>query len=93
MTGNTTTSVARSLVKPFHICVYLTPIDMILGTGIMHLTVAGRSIVIVDTYEVASNLLDKKSAIYSSRYARDHKLRGCYLPKLKIDRYLQWQTN
>ncbi|PPR03343.1 hypothetical protein CVT24_012583 [Panaeolus cyanescens] len=38
-----------------------------LDTDILHLCVAGTHIVVLDTYEVASDLLEKRSTIYSGR--------------------------
>jgi len=38
-----------------------------LDSEIIHLNVAGTSIVILDTFEVATELLDKRSSIYSGR--------------------------
>jgi len=36
-------------------------------SDIIHVNALGRSIVILNSYEVAVNLLDKRSSIYSSR--------------------------
>jgi hypothetical protein len=38
------------------------------GSDIIYTNVLGRSIIIIDKYETAVELLDKKSGIYSSRY-------------------------
>lgn len=39
-----------------------------LGSDIIHLNIAGSSLVVVDTAEAANELFDKRSSIYSSRY-------------------------
>jgi len=39
-------------------------------SDIIHVNALGTSIVILNSYEVAVNLLDKKSSIYSSRQVR-----------------------
>lgn len=36
-------------------------------TDIMYLNIAGQSIVVLDTAEVATELLEKRSSIYSGR--------------------------
>ena len=36
-------------------------------SDIIHVNALGTSIVILNSYEIASNLLDKRSGIYSSR--------------------------
>lgn len=54
----------------------------LLDSDIIHLNVAGTSIVVLDTLEVANELLDQRSAIYS-----DRQVVGLYLafdsPNLK----------
>lgn len=39
----------------------------LVDSDIIHLNVAGTSIVVLDTLEVANELLDQRSAIYSDR--------------------------
>jgi len=38
-----------------------------IGSDIIHLNVAGQSIIVLDTFEVTNELLEKRSSIYSSR--------------------------
>ncbi len=48
-----------------------------LGSDILHIDVAGKSIVIVNSWKAANDLFEKKSGMYSSRYVR--------VPRLTID--------
>ena len=52
---------------------YVTTLRLILGdlyegSDIIYTNVFGRSIIIIDKYETAVELLEKRSGIYSSRY-------------------------
>ncbi len=49
---------------------YTAPLRLFfVDTDIIHLDVAGTSIVVLNTVEAATELLDNRSAIYSSRFA------------------------
>jgi len=48
-----------------------------LGSDILHVDAAGKSIVIVNSWKAANDLFEKKSGLYSSRC-------GC-APRLAID--------
>ncbi|KAF9493022.1 hypothetical protein BDN71DRAFT_1395895, partial [Pleurotus eryngii] len=57
---------------------------------IIHLDVAGSSIVVVDTAEAANELFDRRSSIYSSRYGTfegKHIFRGL-LTAITIPRFI-----
>ena len=41
-------------------------------TDIIHLDVVGKSIVVLDSYEAAVELLEKRSKMYSDRWAPSH---------------------
>lgn len=43
--------------------------NLIKDTDILHLKVPGQSIIVLNSYGAAKELLDRRSAIYSSRYA------------------------
>jgi methionine synthase I (cobalamin-dependent) len=47
----------------------LNLIDLYAGSDVIYTNVFGQSIVILDKYETAVELLDKRSASYSNRYA------------------------
>jgi hypothetical protein len=53
-----------------HFCYLLRPslFHLYIGSDIVYTNVLGQSIVIIDKYETAVELLDKRSGIYSSRY-------------------------
>jgi hypothetical protein len=42
-------------------------LDSYSGSDIIYMNVLGQSIIVIDKYETAVELLDKKSGIYSSR--------------------------
>ena len=52
----------------YMISLRLILVDLYQGSDIIYTTVLGRSIIIIDKYETAVELLDKRSGIYSSRY-------------------------
>jgi hypothetical protein len=47
----------------------LSLVDLYAGSDITYTNVLGQSIIILDKYETAVELLDKRSGSYSSRYA------------------------
>lgn len=55
------------------------------GTDILYLNVAGQGMIVIDTLEVAVDLLEKQSAIFSGRSARFHA-------KYYIDLTLTFET-
>ena len=54
-----------------HFCLMTSPrlnqIELYAGSDIIYTNVLGQSIVIIDKYETAVEILDKRSGIYSSR--------------------------
>jgi hypothetical protein len=44
------------------------PIYLHAGSDIIYMNVLGQSIIVIDKYETAVELRDKKSGIYSSRF-------------------------
>jgi hypothetical protein len=46
----------------------LRRIESYAGSDIIYMNVLGQSIVVIDKYETAVEILDKRSGIYSSRY-------------------------
>jgi hypothetical protein len=46
----------------------LSLVDLYAGSDIIYTNVLGQSIIILDKYETAVELLDKRSGSYSSRY-------------------------
>jgi hypothetical protein len=58
------------------------------GSDIIHLNVAGQSIVILDKYEDAIEILDKRSGLYSSRYV--HRVLPFHSTEIvDLDEYFQ----
>ena len=47
---------------------YCSESDIFTDSDIIHLSVAGKSIIVIDKYETAMELLNKRAAIYSNRY-------------------------
>jgi hypothetical protein len=54
----------RYVSSPYYSC---SESDISTDSDIIHLSVAGKSIVIIDKYETAMELLNKRAAIYSNR--------------------------
>jgi hypothetical protein len=50
-------------------------IGLYAGSDIIHLSVLGQSVVVINKYETAVEILDKRSGIHSSRYV------CCILPQ------------
>lgn len=46
---------------------YRIPLSLDQDTDILYLNVAGQSIVVLDTAEAVTELLEKRSSVYSSR--------------------------
>ena len=46
----------------------LSLIELHAGSDVIYMNVLGQSIVVIDKYETAVEILDKRSGIYSSRY-------------------------
>jgi hypothetical protein len=46
------------------------PIYLHAGSNIIYLNVLGQSIIVIDKYETAVELLDKRSGSYSSRFVK-----------------------
>ena len=46
----------------------LNQIELFAGSDIIYMNVLGQSIIVIDKYETAVEILDKRSGIYSSRY-------------------------
>lgn len=60
----------RSTVSYFHgFCCVIDQTFLVLAieTDILHLNVAGTSIIVLDTYDAVMDLLEKRSSIYSNR--------------------------
>ena len=65
----------------FHFPLYAYPenlIELQAGSDIIYMNVLGQSMIVIDKYETAVELLDKRSAIYSSRFvmpvfSREHQ--------------------
>ena len=49
-------------------CLRLSLFDLYIGSDIVYTDVLGQSIIVIDKYETAVEILDKRSGIYSSRY-------------------------
>lgn len=47
--------------------VFSIPTQLLLDTDILRLSVAGTTLIVLDTSEAATELLEKKSSIYSGR--------------------------
>jgi hypothetical protein len=43
-------------------------IELCVGSDIIYMNVLGQSIIVIDKYETAVELLEKRSGIYSSRF-------------------------
>jgi hypothetical protein len=50
-------------------CLRLSLVYLYAGSDIIYNSVFGKSVIILDKYETAVELLDKRSASYSNRYA------------------------
>jgi hypothetical protein len=50
----------------------LNKIGLYAGSDIMYMNALGQSIIVIDKYETAVELLDKRSGIYSSRFMFCH---------------------
>ena len=46
----------------------LNQIELYAGSDIIYINVLGQSIIVIDKYETAVELLEKRSGIYSSRF-------------------------
>jgi hypothetical protein len=46
----------------------LNQIGLYVGSDIIYMNVLGQSIIVIDKYETAVELLEKRSGIYSSRF-------------------------
>ena len=46
----------------------LSPTKLYTGSDVIYMNVLGQSIVLIDKYETAVEILDKRSGIYSSRF-------------------------
>lgn len=44
-------------------------------SDVIYVNLAGTSVIVLNTYEAAMELLEKRSSIYSSRYASNRTLR------------------
>lgn len=49
-----------------------------LESKILHFQVFGQSMVVINDLKIAQDLLDKRSAVYSSRYGLLHEVRNAY---------------
>jgi hypothetical protein len=63
------------LIVGFGVCLLFWFTD----SDIIHLNVAGNSLVILDTYEAATELLEKRSSIYSDRYYSSDSSRRIFI--------------
>jgi hypothetical protein len=50
----------------------LSPIELYAGSDIIYANVLGQSIIVIDKYEAAVEILEKRSGIYSSRFVTAH---------------------
>jgi hypothetical protein len=75
-----------------HSCYLLRPslFHLYTGSDIVYTHVLGQSIVVIDKYKTAVEILDKRSGIYSSRcvYFTPYSLRGTR-PIYRVDLYLR----
>jgi hypothetical protein len=51
--------------------IWLAEIHYYSGSDVLYMNVLGQPIVIIDKYEAAVEILDKRSGIYSSRYCHN----------------------
>lgn len=69
---------ARNAVRPFSFqVIFIVAHCHVLDSGIIHIDVFGRSYIIINSYRIARELLEKRATIYSDRYCRSWACLWC----------------
>jgi len=73
-------------------------VPLLIDSDIIHLNIAGTSLVVLDTAEAVMDLLERRSLIYSDRFfmffIRDYSLRCCYRPRMPmVNELMGWSFN